>query len=135
MRRGFDSIVQAATGIADAEAVNGNPGVLPCQLLDHGTGYLAVAAALDGLRQQQTVGGTHIRTLSLARTAKLLIDSRTSEVMQVGPPSRELPLARLESERGEVAAVAPPGAIDGQRLRWPRRVSGYLDDEPVWRSS
>jgi crotonobetainyl-CoA:carnitine CoA-transferase CaiB-like acyl-CoA transferase len=52
-RRGFDSIVQAAAGIAVGESPDGaRPGVLPCQLLDHGTGYLAAAAALDGLRRQ-----------------------------------------------------------------------------------
>src|SRR6202023_1139373 len=43
-RRGFDSIVQAACGIAVAESPDGErKGALPCQLLDHGTGYLAAA--------------------------------------------------------------------------------------------
>jgi hypothetical protein len=52
-RRGFDSIVQGPTGIAMGESADGvKPGVLPCQLLDHGTGYLAAAAVLDGLRRQ-----------------------------------------------------------------------------------
>jgi CoA-transferase family III len=38
-RRGFDSIVQAASGIAAAESADGDrPGAMPCQLLDHGTG-------------------------------------------------------------------------------------------------
>ena len=46
-RRGFDSIVQAASGIAMTESADGErPGALPCQLLDHGTGYLCAAAAL-----------------------------------------------------------------------------------------
>ena len=49
-RRGFDSIVQAASGIALAESGDGErPGALPCQLLDHGTGYLCAAAALQAL--------------------------------------------------------------------------------------
>ena len=134
MRRGFDSIVQAATGIAHAEGVAGRPGALPCQLLDHGTGYLAAAAVLDGVRQQQTVGGTHIRTLSLARTATLLIDSYDPHASKVVPSSSQDPvLTRLGSVRGEVAAVAPPGSIGDQRLQWSPRVTGYLDDEPVWR--
>ncbi len=47
-RRGFDSIVQAACGIAMLESPDGDrPGALPCQLLDHGTGYLAAAAAIE----------------------------------------------------------------------------------------
>jgi crotonobetainyl-CoA:carnitine CoA-transferase CaiB-like acyl-CoA transferase len=49
-RRGFDSIVQAASGIAMAESPdNERPGAMPCQLLDHGTGYLCAAAALHAL--------------------------------------------------------------------------------------
>jgi CoA-transferase family III len=37
-RRGFDSIVQAPSGIAAGESPDGErPGALPCQLLDHGT--------------------------------------------------------------------------------------------------
>src|SRR5262252_199400 len=40
-RRGFDSLVQAAPGIAHCEAAGSEaPGVLPAQLLDHATGYL-----------------------------------------------------------------------------------------------
>ena len=37
-RRGFDSLVQAACGIAHAEGRDGRPGVLPAQALDHATG-------------------------------------------------------------------------------------------------
>src|SRR5262249_6247466 len=76
-RRGFDSVVQAPTGVAHAESADGGPtpGALPCQLLDHGTGYLAAAAALDGLRRQSETGGTYVRRLSLARTAAWLLES------------------------------------------------------------
>ena len=77
-RRGFDSIVQAATGIAEGEAVDADPGTLPCQLLDHGTGYLAAAAALEGLRRQADTGGTHVYRLSLARTAWWLTAGTTA---------------------------------------------------------
>ncbi len=130
-RRGFDSIVQAATGISDAEANGGLPGALPCQLLDHGTGYLAAAAALDGLRRQQVEGGTQIRTLSLARTARWLLDSISPEP---GPASSsEEFLTYLTSNGAQVEAVAPPGTIGGEPLRWPDRITRYLDDEPTWR--
>jgi hypothetical protein len=43
-RRGFDSIVQAASGIAHAyRDEHGHPGALPVQALDHATGQLLVA--------------------------------------------------------------------------------------------
>lgn len=130
MRRGFDSIVQAATGISDAEADGERPGVLPCQLLDHGTGYLAAAAALDGLHRQEVEGGTQIRTLSLARTARWLLESTPST--SPPPVHRGGFVTNVDSTQGDVVAVAPPGSLDGEALRWPGRISGYLDDEPTW---
>lgn len=36
------------------------PARSPCQLLDHGTGYLAAAAVLDALAEQRERGGTHL---------------------------------------------------------------------------
>ncbi|MGO1383719.1 MAG: CoA transferase [Arachnia sp.] len=131
-RRGFDSIVQAATGIAEAEGSPSRPGVLPCQVLDHGTGYLAAAAALDGLHRRDTEGGTQIRMLSLARTAGLLIDTPPPKAPDVAPHCREEMLSRMGSALGEVEAVSPPGVVGGQRLRWPSRATGYLDDATEW---
>jgi hypothetical protein len=74
-RRGFDSIVQAACGIAVAESPDGKrPGAMPCQLLDHGTGYLCAAAALRALAAQAARGGTQVRELCLARTGQWLLE-------------------------------------------------------------
>ena len=52
-RRGFDSIVQAATGIALTESADGlTPGALPAQALDHATGYLLAAGVLTAVARQ-----------------------------------------------------------------------------------
>ena len=129
-RRGFDSVVQAGVGIADAErTADGGPGALPCQLLDHGTGYLAAAAVLDGVRRQATGGGTLVRRLSLARTAGWLLDAPRAEA----PDTAAAPLTRRWTVRvGDVEAVAPPGTLDGRPLRWPDPPSRFLADEPTW---
>lgn len=131
-RRGFDSIVQAATGVSLAEGHDSVPGALPCQLLDHGTGYLAAAAALDGVHQQGTEGGTQVRTLSLARTARWLLGAPSQQQTRDLPRTESRSMARLDSNCGEVRAVAPPGDIDGNPLRWPGRASGFLDDAARW---
>lgn len=136
-RRGFDSVVQAPTGIAMGESPDGQePGALPCQLLDHGTGYLAAAAALDGLRRQGAQGGTHIRRLSLARTALWLTSQGTRPHRGDGPAGAgtDSPgwLVRLESARGVVTAVAPPGALGDQRLQWSPPLTGYADGPATW---
>lgn len=74
-RRGFDSLVQTATGFnhAEGEAAGiAGPKALPVQILDFASGFImafAVSAAL--IRQQQEGGSWHI-DISLAQTAKWL---------------------------------------------------------------
>ena len=74
-RRGFDSLVQSATGIAHAEGeaagLNG-PGKLPCQALDHATGYLAAFGAMVALQRRAQEGGSWLVRVSLAQTARWL---------------------------------------------------------------
>lgn len=75
-RRGFDSLVQMSTGIADAGMRTfgtARPTPLPVQALDHATGYLMAAAALSALTRQRTHGDTMRASLSLARTAAFLM--------------------------------------------------------------
>jgi crotonobetainyl-CoA:carnitine CoA-transferase CaiB-like acyl-CoA transferase len=134
-RRGFDSIVQAASGIAVIESADGEqPGALPCQILDHGTGYLCAATALRALAAQAAYGGTLFRELSLARTGLWLLgqprDGR-SEPAAGGDPAAWL--ATVDGADGPVTAVRPPGRLDGDELSWPAALSGYGRDPAAWR--
>jgi hypothetical protein len=135
-RRGFDSVVQAPTGVAMRETFTEHePGALPCQLLDHGTGYLAAAAVLDGLHRQSSGGGTHIRRLSLARTAMWLTSQGARPPRATVPDAAsEAPewIVELESANGPVVAVSPPGALDERPLRWPFAPTAYAGDEATW---
>jgi crotonobetainyl-CoA:carnitine CoA-transferase CaiB-like acyl-CoA transferase len=74
-RRGFDSLVQSASGIAWAErsaAGSMAPKHLPCQALDHATGYLAAFGAMVALMRRAVEGGSwHVR-VSLAQTGRWL---------------------------------------------------------------
>ena len=72
-RRGFDSLVQTATGFNHAEGhaagVDG-PKELPAQMLDHATGYLmAFGAMMAKARQSREGGSWHVR-VSLAQTGR-----------------------------------------------------------------
>ncbi len=134
-RRGFDSIVQAASGIAMAQSSDGErPGALPCQLLDHGTGYLCAAAALQAVARQSVHGGTEFRELCLARTAHWLLGLPRA----AAPPSPAADgddpawLVTLDSAEGPVTTVRPPGRLDDEALTWPRSLSRYGGDEPTW---
>jgi len=76
-RRGFDSLVQTATGFNHAEAqaagVEG-PKELPAQMLDHAAGYLMAFGAMMAKARQSLEGGSwHVR-VSLAQTGRWLWD-------------------------------------------------------------
>ena len=76
-RRGFDSLVQMSSGIAEAGMRckhADKPTPLPVQALDHGTGYLMAASAIRALTERLSNGHCSSARLSLARTAKLLLE-------------------------------------------------------------
>ncbi|MBN3929826.1 CoA transferase [Streptomyces verrucosisporus] len=138
-RRGFDSLVQAASGIAVTEGgPDGDPGVLPAQALDHGTGYLLAAAVLRSLTDQRDGGGSRHVRLALARTAHWLQHElegakgpgEPEEVREPYDPADWLdetggPLGRL---RHAVSPVAYDGGPEG----WSRPPGRPGGDEPVW---
>jgi CoA-transferase family III len=151
-RRGFDSIVQAACGIAVAESPDGErPGAMPCQLLDHGTGYLCAAAALRALAAQAVRGGTQVRELCLARTGQWLLeqDRRGAPTGTAGRPDGTAGrpdgtaggpdgtdpawLGEISSAEGTMTVVRPPGQLDGAGLDWPGPLTRYGSDPPAWR--
>ncbi|NJC72108.1 carnitine dehydratase [Planosporangium thailandense] len=117
-RRGFDSLVQLATGIAWSPA--GRPVALPAQTLDHGTGWLAALAAMEGLRRRHVSGGSWHARLSLARTARWL--DGLGRVGAAEPPAepafpQDL-VSRMDSAFGVLDYLRPPGALDGYVPGW-----------------
>ena len=74
-RRGFDSLVQTATGFNHAEGqaagVDG-PKELPAQMLDHATGYFMAFGAMMAKARQACEGGSWHVQVSLAQTGRWL---------------------------------------------------------------
>jgi crotonobetainyl-CoA:carnitine CoA-transferase CaiB-like acyl-CoA transferase len=68
-RRGYDTLVAAATGLTWNGETAVRPARLPCQPLDYLTGYLAAFGAMLALRRRALEGGSWEVTLSLERTA------------------------------------------------------------------
>ncbi|MFH0022551.1 CoA transferase [Pseudomonas fluorescens] len=116
-RRGFDSLVQMSSGIAEAGQrwkQADKPTPLPVQALDHATGYLMAASALRLLTERLAHGRGGSARLSLARTAKLLIEH--------GPGTNE-PL-RAEDALDQAPAIEQTAWGPAQRLRVPVQISG-----------
>ena len=118
-RRGFDSLVQVVTGIAATEGSAEQPGALPAQALDHGTGYLLAAAVLRALTERAEQGDGRCVRLSLARTARWL-----TEGIEPGP-------------RGDVAYEAPDAWLGERdsalgRLRYALSPVSFEDGPRDW---
>jgi len=112
-RRGFDSLVQMASGIVATEtAEDGSAPTrsLPAQALDHGTGYLAALGAIAGLRRRHSEGGSWHVQVALARTGKWLEDLGHAERGLEVPP---LDAAPYLMRTGNITHVAPRAASTG----------------------
>lgn len=138
-RRGFDSLVQMACGIADAgQRWHGadTPQPLPVQALDHATGYLMAAAALEGMRQRVT-HGTGVRArLSLARTAHLLTSHPYPAGMAAAGLAPSLPYDERDTLEltplGLGYRLKPPFWLPGTPLLWSRAGGPLGAAEPIW---
>ncbi|MBT2387592.1 CoA transferase, partial [Streptomyces sp. ISL-11] len=133
-RRGFDSLVQAACGIAAIEAGDdGRPGALPAQALDHGTGYLLAAAVLRAVTEQSTGGGTHLARLALARTAAWLTGGVTPDPGEAsGAYEPGEWLTEVEGPLGRVRYARSPVAYEGGPADWARLPGPWGADAPRW---
>jgi crotonobetainyl-CoA:carnitine CoA-transferase CaiB-like acyl-CoA transferase len=139
-RRGFDSLVQMSTGIADTgmrQKHADQPVPLPVQALDHTTGYLAAATAIRGITQRMLQGvGTEAR-LSLARTAKLLVDQHLDEpsLSLASESEADLSPAIEKTDWGEARRLIPPVSIDRTQMWWSFPASNLGTSSPSWTTS
>jgi hypothetical protein len=118
-RRGFDSLVQMSSGIAEAGQHwkhSDKPTPLPVQALDHATGYLLAASAIRLLTERLANGRGGSARLSLARTAKLLLEH--------GPGTHDL--LRAEDAQDQDPAIEHTAWGPARRLRVPVQVSGTV---------
>jgi hypothetical protein len=125
-RRGFDSLVQAASGIARIEGTRAEdgsllrPGALRAQALDHATGYILAGAVL-GLLADGAGGRV---SASLTATAQALIGLGKTEHPDPPVPAagyRPDDLETVESDYGRITRVRPvvdlPGRTQGGVVR------------------
>ncbi|WP_405878884.1 CoA transferase [Streptomyces sp. NBC_01136] len=133
-RRGFDSLVQVATGIAEIEGAAERPGALPAQALDHGTGYLLAAAVLRSLTERAREGGTRLVRTALTQTAGWLLNGSTRQDERPADASY-LPapwLAETDSAPGRLRHARSPVSFAGGPADWARPPGLWGTDSPRW---
>jgi crotonobetainyl-CoA:carnitine CoA-transferase CaiB-like acyl-CoA transferase len=126
-RRGFDSIVQAASGIAVAESPDGvRPGALPAQALDHSAAYLLAGAVGHLLLRRENGEAAASVEVSLARiAAELLAAPREPRRPGIGfGPT----LSTSQTDAGVITQAAPALGAQG----WPSPPRRFGRDVPAW---
>ncbi|KAF1847535.1 CoA-transferase family III [Cucurbitaria berberidis CBS 394.84] len=141
--RGFDSLVQTCSGInvADAQRFGANEAVrvLPCQALDHGSGYLLATGIIAALYKRATEGGAYEIKVSLSGVMKYLrslgqYDGKTgferknlNDLKNV----REY-LETRQTGFGELSAIRHAAKIAGVEVGWETMPKPLGSDAPVW---
>ncbi|MEV7086146.1 CoA transferase [Streptomyces sp. NPDC093085] len=147
-RRGFDSLVQAASGIAAYEAKDGEgedgegeddgtegggvPGALPAQALDHGTGYLIAGGILRALTERQHTGEGRLLRYSLAGTASWLLHGVRPAPVEGGPYEPAPWLTETPSAYGPLRHALSPVHYEGAPVTWRHPPTRWGTDLPKW---
>ncbi|MFI9582914.1 CoA transferase [Streptomyces sp. NPDC052236] len=142
-RRGFDSLVQVATGIAAIESAEGaegadsaeeRPGVLPAQALDHGTGYLLAAGVLRALTEQHEEGGARLVRLALAQTAAWLVNGLAGPAQEKAASAYDPGpwLTETDGPMGRLRHALPAVSFTGGPVNWSRPPGLWGTDAPTW---
>ncbi|WLI05476.1 CoA transferase [Pseudomonas sp. FP597] len=136
-RRGFDSLVQMSSGIAEAGMAwkqSDKPVPLPLQALDHATGYLMAASAIRALSERLKTGRGGSARLSLARTAKLLVEA--GQVPEQPALRAEAPgdqgLVVEQTAWGQAHRLLAPLTISGTPLQWDLPAGELGAHRPQW---
>jgi len=137
-KRGFDSLVQTSTGFNHAEATAAGtsaPKPLPCQALDHASGYLLALGAMAARLRQSRDGGSWRVSVSLATTGHWLrslgridglsaTDPNAATFADLLEPSTFGPHASLGVSHAGRLATTPP--------RWDHGASELCADPAIW---
>src|SRR5271169_1625555 len=138
-RRGFDSLVQTATGFNHAEgqaAGLDGPKELPAQMLDHATGYLmAFGAMMAKARQSREGGSWHVR-VSLAQTGRWLWNlGRIADGLKTADLKGETVrpfIAEVPSGFGTLRAVSHSAVLSKTPAFWARPAMPLGSHQPQW---
>jgi crotonobetainyl-CoA:carnitine CoA-transferase CaiB-like acyl-CoA transferase len=141
-RRGFDSIVQAVSGMAHASGEDDRPKLLPVSAIDYVSGYLMAFGAMVALARRAQGGGSWLVRVALARVGRWIVDRGTlpesawrglAEELaaeQLAPLLAEMdtPLGRIRHLRPVVQLSEtpaywsrPPVPLDYHAAAWPPR--------------
>jgi crotonobetainyl-CoA:carnitine CoA-transferase CaiB-like acyl-CoA transferase len=134
-RRGFDSLVQTATGFNHAEAAASGedwPRAMPVQILDYASGFLMAYAAQAALYRQMTEGGSWHARISLIQTAQWLRGLGRTDNLSKARPDIASRLQSYECGFGTLEALPHAAKFDGEETTWNQRSEPPGTHPPQW---
>ncbi len=135
-RRGFDSIVQSVSGMAQASAgADGKPRLLPVSAIDYVSGDLMAFGAMLALERRAREGGSWLVRVALARVGKWIAD-----LGQAAPGGAdELPeeslkelLVDTDAPDGRITHLRPALGMSATPPRWERPPVPLGYHPPAW---
>ncbi|HEX6158201.1 MAG TPA: CoA transferase, partial [Burkholderiales bacterium] len=140
-RRGFDSIVQAVSGIAQANGDGAKPKLLPVSAVDYVSGYLMAFGVCVALARRRREGGSWLVRVALARVGKFIVDQGVVLESAWRGLSDELPpeeleplLAQMRSPDGRIRFLKPAVELSETPAFWSRPPVKLGYHPPVWTS-
>ncbi len=137
-RRGFDSIVQTVSGIGrEGGLAKNQDGMshLPCQALDHGTGYLGAFGAMVGILKQRREGGSWRVRLSLSQTGHWLKSLGRLDAISA-PDIKECDIkdymGQVDSPYGRISYTRPVAQLSDTPAYWTLPPSPFGSYEAKW---
>lgn len=136
-RRGFDSLVQTATGFNLAEAAaagSPDPKPMPLQILDYAAGYLLAFGAQAALWKQAHEGGSWHVEVSLAGVGQWLrsLGRIPDGFSHTGKPDLKPYLAHEPSGFGQLLTMRHAAVFSATPARWKRKAMPPGTHPPVW---
>ncbi len=144
-RRGFDSLVQTCSGMNVSEAEHfgqtdppAKP--MPCQALDHASGYFLAAGIMAALCRQAKEGGSWQVDVSLAGTMKYLrslgqYEGNSGFQCEESDEMADIPAEYIEERMsgfGILKAMKHSGSIEGIEVGWDIMPNPLGSDHPRW---
>ena len=143
-RRGFDTVVQAVSGIASRQGelfpgAEPGPDFYPVSAIDYLTGYLMAFGVLVALERRTREGGSWLVRISLAQTGRWLVGRGQVPQAELSDVPKEFTTEEIErwsttteTPMGRLKHLGPVVQLSETPSRWarPSVPNGYND--PVW---
>ncbi len=143
-RRGFDTVVQTVSGIADHQGelypgIKPGPQFYPASAIDYLTGYLMAFGTLVALERRSREGGSWLVRISLAQTGHWLVGRgqlSPTDLKDVQEEFTSEELARwsvvTDTPAGRLQHLGPVVRLSETPPRWVRPSVPLGYNEPVW---